>query len=303
MKIAIVTGANTGLGFETSLALSKEGFKVIMGCRSEEKAQAAMKKIQNKNSGADLEFIKLDLIDRDGIRSFVESFSQKHDHLDLLINNAGVMCPDYTITKNNLELQFDANHMGHFYLTSLLMDKLDQEYETRIINVSSLAGKREHADIHFDNINFEGTYDEGPKMMGMSGMGAYSQSKLANMLFTLELKNRLEKAGKKIKSIVVHPGVSATDLAKKIPPMIKILFPILRPFFGITKAKDGAKPSLLGAMDSTIKSGDFIGPTGKAEMNGKAGIVQLPPKAIDEQLQRKIWDFSEKQLGIEFLIN
>ncbi len=130
MKTAIVTGANTGLGYEASLALAKEGYTVVLGCRSQEKAEDAIKRMKRSEPTAKLEFIKLDLIDRQVIRDFVDTFSKQHDHLDLLINNAGVMGPDYTITPNNLELQFDANHIGHFYLTSLLFDKLDQDFET-----------------------------------------------------------------------------------------------------------------------------------------------------------------------------
>ena len=192
-KIAVVTGANTGLGLETSLGLAKEGFKVVLACRSPDKASKAMENIRRQHASADLDFIQLDLIDRQSIRSFASDFSEKYDHLNVLVNNAGVMGPPHTITKNDLELQFDANHVGHFYLTYLLLDRLDQDYETRIVNVSSLAGKREDADINFDNLNFEGTYEDGPKMFGLSGMVAYSQSKLANILFTMELKESTSK--------------------------------------------------------------------------------------------------------------
>lgn len=306
MKIAIVTGANSGLGFETTLALSKEGYTVVLGCRSQEKAETAMNRIKQQIPSANLVFIKLNLIDRQVIRDFANSFSKQFNHLDLLVNNAGVMGPEYTITPNNLELQFDANHIGHFYLTSLLFDKLDQAFETRIVNVSSFAGKRETADIHFDNINFEGTYDEGPQLYGLSGMVAYQQSKLANILFTMELKDRLAATEKKVKAIVVHPGRSGTGLMRNMPTSIQILLPIIRrlPFLGaflnISQPAEGAQSLLYAALEKNVKAGDFIGPTGKAEQVGKPGKVELPPKAFDKALSSKLWAFSENELGVQF---
>jgi NAD(P)-dependent dehydrogenase (short-subunit alcohol dehydrogenase family) len=299
-KIAIVTGANTGLGLQTSLGLARAEYTVVLACRSEAKALAAMEEIRAKVPLADLDFIALDLIDRNNTRRFADSFSERYDHLDVLINNAGVMGPDYTITANSLELQFDANHIGHFYLTSLLIDKLDQEYETRIVNVSSLAAKREWADIHFDNLNFEGLYDEGPKLFGLSGMVAYSQSKLANVLFTMELKDRLESAGRKIKAVVVHPGVSTTDLGRNMPFHLRLFTPLLASLMGMSKPAQGAESALYGAIDPLVNAGDFIGPTGKEERSGPPGKVPLPSKAADKELCEKLWSLSEEKLGIKF---
>jgi len=299
-KIAIVTGANTGLGLQTSLGLAKADYTVILACRSESKAQAAMAQIKRKVPAASLDFIALDLIDRASIRQFAETFSQRYDHLDLLVNNAGVMGPDYTITKNGLELQFDANHLGHFYLTALLLDKLDQDYETRIVNVSSLAARREWADIHFDNLNFEGLYNEGPKLFGLSGMVAYSQSKLANILFTMELRDRLAGAGKKIKAVVVHPGVSFTDLARNMPWYMRLLAPVLAPLMGMSKPAQGAESALYGALNPDVNPGDFIGPTGKEERGGPPGKVPLQPKAEDKALGERLWALSEEKLGVTF---
>ena len=304
--IAVVTGANTGLGLQTSIGLAKAGYTVVLACRNENKAQAAMDKIQRKQASATLDFIPLDLIDRNTIQRFGETFSERYDHLDLLINNAGVMSPPYTITPNALELQFDANHIGHFYLTSLLLSKLDQEFETRIVNVSSLAAKRDWADINFDNLNFEGLYNEGPKLFGLSGMQAYSQSKLANVLFTIELANRLANAGKNIKAVIAHPGVSATDLGRHMPVYLRLLAPILAPMLGMSKPAEGAESILYAALDSGVKSGDFIGPSGKGERRGPPGLVPLPPKASDEdsdeELRRKLWALSEEKLGVAFAL-
>ncbi|MEM7112133.1 MAG: oxidoreductase [Chloroflexota bacterium] len=299
-KIAIVTGANTGLGYAASLGLAKEGYKVIMACRSADKANDAIAKIKRKVSTADLEYIQLDLVDRDTIKAFAETYASKHDHLNVLLNNAGVMGPPHTITQNGLELQLDANHMGHFYLTYLLMDALDQSYETRVVNVSSIAGKSKQADIYFDNINFEGNYNEGPSFMGVTGMTAYSQSKFANILFTMALKDRLEKAGKHIKAVAAHPGVSNTDLSRNFPAMIRFLVPILSRVMNISQPAEGAQSLLVAALDASVQAGDFIGPTGKGEATGKPGKVKLPEKAHDKALSAKFWAFSESELGIQF---
>jgi NAD(P)-dependent dehydrogenase (short-subunit alcohol dehydrogenase family) len=308
MKIAIVTGANTGLGFETTLALAKKEYTVVLACRNEQKAQDAIDRIKEKVPSARLAFIKLDLIDRQVIREFADIFSRDYDHLDLLVNNAGVMGPEYTITPNHLELQFDANHMGHFYLTYLLFDKLDQDFETRIVNVSSLGGKRETADIHFENINFEGTYHDAPQLYGLPGMWAYQQSKLANILFTMELNERLVRAGKKIKAVVVHPGLSGTDIMRNASGGMQMsvrllrLLPFLRSAANVSLPAEGAEALVYASLAPNVEGGDFIGPTGKNETTGKPGKVDLPPKALDKDRRDRLWSLSENNLGIQFNI-
>ena len=301
-KIAIVTGANTGLGFETTLALAKAGVHVVLACRSEGKGADAVARIKQKAPSADVEVMKLDLVDRASIRSFAEGFSKAHDRLDILVNNAGVMVPPHTITQNKLELQFDANHVGHFYLTALLFDRLDQPDETRIVNVSSLAGKNDLADIHFDNLNFEGNYEEGPKLFGQTGLIAYCQSKLANILFTLAQKDRIDAAGKNVKAVVVHPGVSNTDLSRNLPIHIRFLSPILSVFIDLSTPADGARPSIHAALDADVNAGDFFGPTGKNEHIGPPGRVPFTEKSQDKDLRERLWALTEKLLGIEFKI-
>ncbi len=302
-KTTIVTGANTGLGFETAKGLAKAGHKVYLACRSEDKARAAMVKIRRKQKDADLNFLKLDLLDRPGIRAAAEQFSAENERLDILVNNAGVMGPPHTITQNGLELQLDANHMGHFYLTSLLLDRLDQKDETRVVNVSSLAGKRPDADIYFDNINFEnGAYESGREFMGLKGMTAYSQSKFANLLFTLELKDRLEAAGKNIRSIAAHPGASNTDLKRNMKKHLQILAPIIGRFMNISKPEQGAESFLMAALDPNVRAGEFYGPTDNGEYNGPAGLVPLPENALDKALAKRFWEFSEDHLGIKFRV-
>ena len=301
-KTAIVTGANTGLGFETSLGLAKAGYHVVLACRTQARADEAMDKIRRKSPDAQLEFIQIDLIDRDSIRAFATAFSERHETLDLLVNNAGVMGPPYTITQNELELQFDANHVGHFYLTHLLFEKLDQSFETRIVNVSSLAGKWEGAEIKFDNLNFEGIYDQGREFMGLKGMDAYSQSKLANILFTTELRDRLASSGKNIKALVVHPGASNTDLSRNMSASIRFFAPILVKFMNVSTPAEGARPTLMAALDDNVNSGDFFGPTGKEERTGPPGKVDLPPQAYDKATAERLWALTEELLSIKFEI-
>ena len=188
-------------------------------------------------------------------------------------------------------------------LTSLLIDKLDQDYETRIVNVSSLAGKREEGNIYFDNLNFEGNYEEGLKLFGLSGMVAYCQSKFANILFTLELKDRLGAAGKNIKAIIVHPGVSTTDLSRNMALHLRLMAPMLGRFMNMSSPKDGAQPSLFAALNADVEAGDFIGPTGPDERTGPPGKVPLPPRASDKQLAERLWNLSEELLGVKFLVS
>lgn len=301
-KIAVVTGANTGLGFETSLGLASDGYKVVLACRSAEKAGGAISKIRRKVKTAELDFIALDLIDRVSIRQFVETFSERYEHLDLLVNNAGVMGPLRTITENGLEIQFDANHLGHFYLTALLCNHLDQSQETRIVNVSSLAAKFEGSDIFFDNLNFEGNYEEGPDFMGLPGMLAYAQSKLANILFTVELRDRFAAANKNIVAVSAHPGASNTDLSRNMSRTIRFLAPVLVLFMNISKPAEGAASLLHAALSSDVKPGDFIGPSGKQGLTGSPGLCDLPPQAHDKEIVKKLWELSEELLGIEFNI-
>ena len=170
------------------------------------------------------------------------------------------------------------------------------------MNVSSLAGKRPFADIHFDNLNFEGTYDDGPKLMGATGFPAYCQSKLANILFTLALNDRVEAAGKNVKAIVVHPGGSLTDLGRHFPLYVRLLAPILRRAMRFSTPAEGAQSSIHAAIGEDVNAGDFFGPTGKGERTGPPGRVPFTDKSQDKDLREKLWALSEKLVGSEFKI-
>ena len=200
-KVAIVTGANNGIGYETTVGLAKVGFKVVMACRSIPKADTAKANILQKLPNAALDIIQLDLSDLRSVREFVKEFKSRYNELHVLINNAGVL--SYSGKKNNagIELQFATNHLGHFLLTSLLIDIMPDNSASRIISLSSVAHKK--AKIHFDDINCENTDDAG---------AAYGQSKLAYLMFGDELNRRLNKKGSKIRSLSVHPGGSDSGL-------------------------------------------------------------------------------------------
>lgn len=301
-KTAVVTGANSGLGFETSLALAQKGYHVLLACRSEDKGQSAAETIRSRVANALLSPMALDLVDRESIRRFADRVEEAYPRLDLLVNNAGVMGPPYTLTPNGVELQFDANHLGHFLLTQSLFPRLDQDHETRVVNVSSIAAKRPQADIYFENLNFEGTYEEGPEFMGLKGMAAYSQSKLANILFTMELKDRCAAAGKKVKAVVAHPGISNTDLSRNMSLAIRLFAPILVRFMDVSTASQGAQSQVFAAVDESVRAGDFIGPTGKGERRGPPGRAKLPEKAHDKALRERLWLRSEELLGTQFAI-
>jgi NAD(P)-dependent dehydrogenase (short-subunit alcohol dehydrogenase family) len=289
-RIFIITGANTGLGYENTLSLAKKGAKVIMACRSLNKANAAKDSIKAEVPNADVEVMEIDLSSLNSVRNFAKAFQSKYDRLDVLINNAGVMMPPYTKTEDGFELQFEANFLGHFLLTGLLMDTILKTPNSRVVNLSSIAHKS--GKINFDDLQSEKKY---------SASDAYGQSKLACLLFAFELQRRLEKAGHdQTISTAAHPGIATTELARHMP---KIVYTIIRytiaPF--ITHApKEGAKPTLVAAIGNA-EGGDYFGPTGFQEFKGKPGKVSGTAMATDEDLAKRLWEKSEELVGLKYL--
>jgi len=289
-RIFIITGANTGLGYENTLSLAKKGAKVIMACRSLNKANAAKDSIKAEVPNADVEVMEIDLSSLNSVRNFAKAFQSKYDRLDVLINNAGVMMPPYTKTEDGFELQFEANFLGHFLLTGLLMDTILKTPNSRVVNLSSIAHKS--GKINFDDLQSEKKY---------SASEAYGQSKLACLLFAFELQRRLEKAGHdQTISTAAHPGIATTELARHMP---KIVYTIIRytiaPF--ITHApKEGAKPTLVAAIGNA-EGGDYFGPTGFQEFKGKPGKVSGTAMATDEDLAKRLWEKSEELVGLKYL--
>lgn len=287
-KVAIVTGANNGIGYETTVGLAKVGFKVIMACRNISKAHIAKTKILQKLPNADLEVIHLDLSDLESVREFVKEFKSKYNELHVLINNAGVL--SYSGKKNDagIELQFATNHLGHFLLTSLLIDMMPNDSNSRIVSLSSVAHKR--AKIHLDDINCENADDAG---------AAYDQSKLACLMFGDELNRRLNKKGSKIRSLSVHPGGSDSGLFDEMSRLWYFTLKVLAPFITHSNEK-AAIPSLYAALSDDIKGGEYFGPTGFNELKGKLGIAYRTDYSKNEGIATGLWELSEKMIGEKF---
>jgi NAD(P)-dependent dehydrogenase (short-subunit alcohol dehydrogenase family) len=283
-RVAIITGANTGIGFETAAALATKNATVVMACRNRRKAENAIKRIHEATPDARLEFIELDLASLASVERFAAAFRAGHERLDLLINNAGVMVPPLGDTEDGFELQFGCNHLGHFALTGRLLDLLEATPASRIVTVSSMAHRRGKMD--FDNLNAENGYDKMP---------AYGQSKLANLLFTFELQRRLETAGSSVVATAAHPGWTGTDLQRH-----SALIRFLNNFFAQTPPM-GALPTLRAAADPQAQGGDYFGPKGFYEMRGYPVKVGTTPAAKNELDARRLWDVSEKLTGVSFL--
>jgi NAD(P)-dependent dehydrogenase (short-subunit alcohol dehydrogenase family) len=289
-RLAVVTGANNGIGFHTTLGLAKVGYKVIMACRNRDKAESAKSKIMQVIPDAELEIQQLNLSDLDSVKDFVNRFSEQYNKLDILVNNAGVMTMSGQKNSKGLELQFATNHLGHFALTSQLINYMPDNKDSRIISLSSIAHKK--ARIHFDDIECNND----------NGFGAaYGQSKLACLMFGDELNRRLKRSGKKISSIMVHPGVSDTGLFNEMSWIQSFLFKILEPLLTHSN-RDAAMPTLHAILANDVKGGDFLGPTGMLELKGKPGVAKRSEYSKDIGVAEKLWDLSEQLSGIKFIL-
>ena len=283
-RIAIVTGANTGIGYETARALARKGAWVILACRDLAKASAAAARIQAEQPSGSVQAQPLDLSDLDSVARFAERFAAEHDRLDLLINNAGVMVPPQSRTKQGFELQFGTNHLGHFALTAQLLPLLRRTPGARVVVVSSGAHHMGHID--FADLNFEGR--------GYSPWRAYAQSKLANLLFALELQRRLRAAGAAVLATAAHPGWTATDLQRTAGAAR-----FFNPYFAM-KPADGALPTLRAATDPAASAGEYFGPSRFFEMNGPPERARLSRNARDESVAARLWTTSETLTGIRY---
>jgi NAD(P)-dependent dehydrogenase (short-subunit alcohol dehydrogenase family) len=289
-KTIIVTGANTGLGFETTLELAQMGAKVIMACRNMAKANAAKERIESKVKNAQLEVMLIDLSSLKSIRKFAETFNSKYQKLDVLINNAGVMTPPYSKTEDGFELQFGANYLSHFLLTGLLLPTLLNTPNSRIVTLSSAVHKS--GVINFNDLQSEKGYDK---------MKAYAQSKLACLMFTFELQRRLEKAGHdQTISVGAHPGIAMTDLSRNMSKFQYYLLKYTLAPFMAQSPNAGAQPTLLAALGN-VNGGEYFGPTGFNEIKGKPGKATSTDLANDKEIAKQLWEVSEKLVGFEYL--
>jgi NAD(P)-dependent dehydrogenase (short-subunit alcohol dehydrogenase family) len=280
-RVAVVTGANTGLGFETARALAEHGASVVLAVRDVEKGARAAARI-----GGDVTVQALDLTSLASVRSAAAALRAAHSRIDLLVNNAGVMYTSRQTTADGFELQLGTNHLGHFALTGLLLDRMLPVPGSRVVTVSS-NGHRIRAAIHFDDLQWERSY---------SRSGAYGQAKLANLLFTYELQRRLAVHGTTV-AVAAHPGVAGTDLARSIPAALRVPLAWLTPLI-TQKPEMGALPTLRAATDPAVVGGQYYGPDGRGEVRGYPRLVTSSPASHDEATQGRLWTVSAELTGV-----
>jgi NAD(P)-dependent dehydrogenase (short-subunit alcohol dehydrogenase family) len=297
-RIAVVTGASGGVGLETAAALARRGAEVVLACRDTAKAGRAAEQIRaraaatREHDGGAVRVVRLDLASLASVREAAEEILATWPRLDLLINNAGVMTPPYQRTPDGFELTFGTNHLGHFALTGLLLERMLQTRDSRIVTVSSVS----HWDgsIHFDDLQFEHGYQANQ---------AYQQSKLANLLFTYELNARLSQASATTLALAAHPGVVRTELWRTSSGLEKVLLnPWTRPitFWAVQDAPRGALPSLRAAVDPGAKGGEYYGPSGHKEYTGYPVRVESSAAARDTAVAHRLWDVSEQLTGVSY---
>ncbi|MDR3652115.1 MAG: oxidoreductase [Paludibacter sp.] len=291
-KTIIVTGANSGLGFESVKAFAGKGANIIMACRSVDKGEKAKKQILRIYKTATIQVMELDLADLSSIRNFVSNFKQNNAHLDVLLNNAGVMIVPYCLTKDGFESQMGVNFLGHYALTGLLLDLLTKTPKSRVVNVSSLSHKQGIMD--FANLLFEDAKDFKP-------MKAYGRSKLSILLFTYELQRFFESKGIDCIAVAAHPGVSNTYSSEREETSFSMkLFKTLFSYI-MQSAAMGALPQIRASVDSTVKSGEFYGPRGFLQLSGYPELVKPKRTALDIANAHKLWEVSEKLTSVKFL--
>ena len=283
-RTAVITGANTGLGFETAKALAEKGAHVVIAVRNTTKGDQAAARISG-----DVEVQELDLTSLASINAAADALKSRFDKIDLLINNAGVMTTPKDTTKDGFELQFGTNHLGHFALTGLLLDALLDVDGARIVTVSSNGHKMGGA-IHWDDLQWERSY---------SRMGAYTQSKLANLLFTYELQRRLAPRGKTM-AVAAHPGTATTELARSLPRPIERAFLAAAPILFAQTPDGGALPTLRAAADPGVLGGQYYGPDGIGQQRGAPVVVASSAQSYDVEQQRRLWEISEELTKVTF---
>lgn len=288
-RVIVVTGAAGGLGRATAGALARRGALVVLAVRDPAKGRAAAAEITARQPDARLAVRRLDLADLASVRSFADELRTEHPRIDVVVNNAGVMAPPHALSPQGHELQFATNHLGHFALTGLLLDRLAGAPDPRVVTVSSLEHRKGR--IRFDDLSARESY---------APMECYRQSKLANAVFGLELHRRLSAAGSPVRSVLAHPGYSATGLQTNgTAALPRLLFGYLaRPL--AQSAGAGALPQLYAATEPGVRGGEFIGPDGKGELRGAPARVAPAPGAVDAEVGQRLWEVSERLTEVRF---
>jgi NAD(P)-dependent dehydrogenase (short-subunit alcohol dehydrogenase family) len=289
-RTAVVTGANTGLGYETATALAAKGAHVVLAVRNLEKGKAAADLIARAHPGASVAIQELDLTSLDSIRAAADELKSKHDAIDLLINNAGVMTTPKSVTKDGFELQFGTNHLGHFALTGLLLDRVLAAPGSRVVTVSSQGHRFARNGIRFNDLQWE---------TGYSRIGAYGQAKLANLMFTYELQRRLQ--GTNTIAVAAHPGGSNTELVRNSPAVLRTIADAVGPLL-FQSAEMGALPTLRAATDPGVLGGQYYGPDGIGEQRGYPKVVASNDQSHDVAAQKRLWAVSEELTGVVYAV-
>jgi len=292
-RVALVTGANSGIGFATARALADRGAHVVMACRNPEKARRAADEMESDLDRSSIELLTLDLSDLVAVRRAAEQFLAAHARLDLLINNAGVMGTPYRQTPDGFELQMATNHLGHFALTGLLLTRLVTTDRARVVTVSSVMHRTGHID--FDDV-------AGVKIGNT--WAHYGKSKLANLLFTAELDRRLQESGESVMAVAAHPGWTRSNLIGngaalgngRVRAKASRVFGTL---LGQTAAA-GARPTLYAATSPDVRSGQFIGPAHVAQLFGPPKVVQPNRRAKNSADAARLWEISEELTGVDY---
>jgi NAD(P)-dependent dehydrogenase (short-subunit alcohol dehydrogenase family) len=292
-RTVVVTGANSGLGYEATKAFARNGAHVVMACRSLNRARSAREEVRAVVTEASIEVMELDLADLASVRSFVDAFERNHSAVHVLCNNAGVMAIPRRETADGFEMQFGVNHLGHFALTGLLLDRLDATSgETRVVTQSS--GLHERGDVDFDDLQHE-EYDR---------WAAYAQSKLSNLLFAYELDRRLRAANANVTSVACHPGYAATNLQRRGPEMegstlrlwaLRIANVVLA-----QSPKQGVLPMLYASTASHVDGGEYVGPGGLMGMRGAPETQRSSDVSYDADRAQRLWQISADLTGVAF---
>jgi NAD(P)-dependent dehydrogenase (short-subunit alcohol dehydrogenase family) len=292
-KTIIVTGANSGIGYEAALQLARKGARVILACRDRGKAEAAAAAIRKAQPNAAIDVMELDLASLGSVRAFADAYRARESRLDVLCNNAGVMALPYRKTADGFEMQFGTNHLGHFALTGLLLDRLLATPGARVVTVSS--GAHRAGRIRFDDLQWERGYRKWL---------AYGQSKLANLLFVYELQRRLAAAGSSVISVACHPGYAATNLQVAGPRMVGSSFAESMMLLGnrlfSQDAAMGSLPTLYAATAAGLRGGEYVGPDGMGELKGYPRLVPSNGRSRDLETARRLWEVSEQLTGVRY---
>lgn len=289
-RVAVVTGANSGLGLQTARALAEHGAHVVLAVRNLDKGRQALARISERAPGAKLSLQRLDLASLKSVRAAAVELHAAHPKIDLLINNAGVMYTPRHKTEDGFDMQFGINHLGHFALTGLLLDLMLPVPGSRVVTVSSI-GHRIQADIHFDDLQFDGSYKP---------VTAYGQAKLANLMFTYELQRRLAQHHTTI-AAAAHPGAADTELKQNMTGLVRRGVDLIQSLLTQSAAM-GALPTLRAATDTAVTGGQYYGPQSMGGTRGHPEVVASSKKSHDTAVQQRLWTVSEQLTDVTFSI-